>query len=267
MCFRICSIAGAQALLRKMQGLMRRSCAHPSSVTMSYPRHLMVCLPGETCENKDRFDTLSIPICVIKKGPAHGARHGNSEEQRIHHMAYNTYKRCRKKKKRWYIGSLSEQSKVQSITSGTWVDRRVVCKTRRTCAGGPFIHVNSQRTPKPRINLDSSSQHFVQNGPMSERPDFEEAVRTIIIVCFKSQVKRMGEFIPVSRDDNEVTTHFGRQVKEVHVLIARRDGSGIRILSHGQLLNFGGHCPAGTNSLIIFKKGCRISLPGNSDSL
>ena len=69
-----------------------------------------VYLPGETFENclcitgktrklcKDRFDTLSIPNCVIKKGPTHGARHGNTEEQRIHHMAYNTYKRCRKKK-------------------------------------------------------------------------------------------------------------------------------------------------------------------------
>ena len=132
-----------------------------------------------------------------------------------------------------------------------------MCETRRTCAGGPFIHVNSQRTPTPRINQDSSSQHFVQNGPMSERPDFEEAVRTLI-VCFKSQVKRMGEFIPVSRDDNEVTTHFWRQVKEVHVLIARRDGSGIRILHHGRHLNFGGHCPAGTNSLIILKKVARF---------
>ena len=70
----------------------------------------------------------------------------------------------------------------------------------------------------------------------------------------------MGEFIPVSKDDNEVTTHFWRQVKEVHVLIARRDGSGIRILHHGRLLNFGGHCPAGTNSLNISKKiaGCRF---------
>ena len=73
------------------------------------------------------------------------------------------------------------------------------------------------------------------------------------IVCIKSQVKRMGEFIPLSKDDNEVTTHFWRQVKEVHVLIARRDGSGIRILPHGRLLNFGGHRPAGTDSLIMKK--------------
>ena len=96
---------------------------------------------------------------------------------------------------------------------------------------------------------------------------FMQKLRESEIVCIKSQVKRMGEFIPASKDDNEVTTHFWRQVKEAHVLIARRDGSGIRILHHGRLLNFGGHCPAGTSSLIISKEGCRISLPGNSDSL
>ena len=172
--------------VEKMEGLLRRSCAHPSSVTMSFLRHLMVCLPGETCENEGRFDTLSIPNCVIKNRPTHGARHGNTEERRIHHMAYNAWKRCRKKKKRWYIGSLSEQSKAQSITSGTWVDRRVVCETRRTCAGGPIIHVNSQRTPTPRINLDSSSQQFGQNGPMSERPGYAEAVRIRNRLCKKS---------------------------------------------------------------------------------
>ena len=113
----------------------------------------------------------------------------------------------------------------------------------------------------------SSSQQFGQNGPMAERPGYAEAVRIRNRLCKMSQVKRMGEFIPVSKDDNEVTTHVWRQVKEAHVLIARRDGSGIRILSHGRLLNFGGHCPSGTNSSNISKKGCRMSLPGNSDSL
>ena len=82
-----------------------------------------------------------------------------------------------KEEKRWYNGSLSEQSKIQSITSGTWVDRRVARKTRRTCAGGPFTHVHNQRTPTPRINLDRSSQQFGQNGPMAERPGYAEAAR------------------------------------------------------------------------------------------
>ena len=168
MCFRICSIAGAPALLEDARAAAEIMCS-PFFCDHVISTPFDGCLPGETCENclcmtektrkllKDRFDTLSIPNCVIKKGPTHGARHGNTEEQRTHHVVYNTYKRCRKKKKRWCIRSLSEQSKVQSSTSGTWVDRRVVCKTRRICAGLPFIHAHSS-TQTPRINLDSSSQ-------------------------------------------------------------------------------------------------------------
>ena len=89
------------------------------------------------------------------------------------------------KEKRWKIGSLSEQSKVQSIKNGTWVDRRVVCKTRRICAGLPFIHAHSS-TQTPRVNLDSSSQQFGQYGPMSERPDYAEAVRIKNRLCEES---------------------------------------------------------------------------------
>ena len=48
--------------------------------------------------NKDRFDTLSIPNCVIKNCPTHGARHGNTEKQIIYHVAHNAYKRSLKKK-------------------------------------------------------------------------------------------------------------------------------------------------------------------------
>ena len=136
---------------------------------------------------KDRFDTLSIPNCVIKKGPAHGARHGNTEEQRIHHMAYNAWKKSRKKKNDGVLDRFlnSPRYRASQVEHG-WTDRRVVCKTRRTCAGGPFIQVNSQSTPTPRINLDSSSQQFGQNGPMSERPGYAEAVRIRNRLCKKS---------------------------------------------------------------------------------
>ena len=37
---------------------------------------------------RDRFDTLSTPHNVIKNGPLHGARHGNTEGQRIYHAVY-----------------------------------------------------------------------------------------------------------------------------------------------------------------------------------
>ena len=38
--------------------------------------------------NRDRFDTLSIPNYVIRKGPHRGVRHGNTERQRIFHDAH-----------------------------------------------------------------------------------------------------------------------------------------------------------------------------------
>ena len=44
--------------------------------------------------NRDRFDTLSIPQYVIKKGPLHGARHGNTERQRIDHAVHNAAKKA-----------------------------------------------------------------------------------------------------------------------------------------------------------------------------
>ena len=47
--------------------------------------------------NKPRLDALSIPNNVIKTGRSHGARHGKTEEQKEHHMAWNAWKRCCKK--------------------------------------------------------------------------------------------------------------------------------------------------------------------------
>ena len=48
--------------------------------------------------NKDRFDVLSIPHYVIKKGPSHGARHGNTEKQIVYHAADVAAKKAVKKK-------------------------------------------------------------------------------------------------------------------------------------------------------------------------
>ena len=47
--------------------------------------------------NKDRFDVLSIPHYVIKKGPSPGARHGNTEKQIVYHAANAAAKKAVKK--------------------------------------------------------------------------------------------------------------------------------------------------------------------------
>ena len=47
--------------------------------------------------NKLRLDVLSIPHNVIKKGRHHCARHGKTEAHKQHHIAFNAWKRCRKR--------------------------------------------------------------------------------------------------------------------------------------------------------------------------
>ena len=43
--------------------------------------------------DKQRWDALSIPNYVIKKGRSHGARHGKTEEQKEYRKAWNAWKR------------------------------------------------------------------------------------------------------------------------------------------------------------------------------
>ena len=43
--------------------------------------------------NKERYNVLSIPNCVIKKNPSHGARHGPTERQWIHSKDHNTLRK------------------------------------------------------------------------------------------------------------------------------------------------------------------------------
>ena len=47
--------------------------------------------------HKLRLDALYIPHYVTNKGPNHGARHGETEEQREYHLAWNAWKRCCKR--------------------------------------------------------------------------------------------------------------------------------------------------------------------------
>ena len=180
-------------------------------------------------------------------------------------MACNAWKKCRKKKNDGILDRFlnSPRYRASQVEHG-WTEE--LCAEHDALAQEDRSNTHTARehqrlasTWTVHLNCSGKSDQWQSDLVMQKLCESE-------IVRIKTQVKRMGEFIPVSKDDNEVTTHFGRQVKEVHVLIARRDGSGIRILHHGRLLNFGGHRPAGTNSLII-KKGCRMSLPGNSDSL
>ena len=156
-----------------------------------------------------------------------------------------------KEEKRWYIGSLSEQTKVQSSTSGTTEE---LCAKHDALAqeGRSYTHTarEHQRLASTwTIHLNSSGKTDQWQSDLVMQKLCESK-----IVCVKSQVKQNGRIHPSQQRRQRSHNPFLEKVKEVHVLIARRDGSGIRILSHGRLLNFGGQSPAGTNSLNISKK-------------
>ena len=177
----------------------------------------------------------------------------NTEEQRIHHVAHNTHKRCRKKKNDGKLDRFlnSPRYRASQVEHG-WTEELCAKHDALAQEGRSFTY-----TAREHQRLASTWTVHLNSSGKTDQCQSDLVMQKLCeseIVRIKSQVKRMGEFIPVSKDDNEVTTHFWRQVKEVHVLIARRDGSGIRILHHGRHLNFGGHCPAGTSSLIISKK-------------
>ena len=76
----------------------------PNCVTR-WPKVIVFCTCGRCLRpsdkvrklNSDRYDVLSIPNYVIKKSPFHGARHGNTERQRIHHAAHVSSIKAEKK--------------------------------------------------------------------------------------------------------------------------------------------------------------------------
>ena len=76
----------SQCLLYWNQGVIYCTCGH-----------FLVERESRRKLTKLRLDALSIPHYVIKKGPPHGARHGNTEAQKEYHIAYNAWKRCCKR--------------------------------------------------------------------------------------------------------------------------------------------------------------------------
>ena len=133
--------------------------------------------------NRDRFDTLSISNCVIKKGSPHGSRHGKTEEQRLYHTAQNAWKRCRKKKDstgQEYTGILHRLLKNprcrESKEAHGWTEER--CAEYDALAQEDHSYTLTtaeylRHASHWKIQLNSSGR----NGPMAKRSDYQKAVR------------------------------------------------------------------------------------------
>ena len=211
--------------------------------------------------DKDRFDTSSIPNCVIKNCPTHGARHGNTGKQIIYHVAHNAYKRCLKKKYDGMLDRFLNSPRYRaSQTEHGWTEELCAKYDAPALEDHSYTytaweHGRLASTWKLQSKTDRWQNHLIMHKQYLSK-----------IAHIKNQAKRRREFIPVNKVDSEVTTHSQKQVQRVRVWTAKRDGGGIRHPLHGMLLNPGGHRLFGTN-IFLKRKCCRISLPGNSDSL
>ena len=69
--------------------------------------------------NRDPLDVVSIPNCVKKKGPSHGARHGNTDRPRIYHAAHVAGKKANKRDTTlcWHDFKIVQ---LQSVTDRGW---------------------------------------------------------------------------------------------------------------------------------------------------
>ena len=86
LCETVPRVQCSQCLLYWNQGVIYCTCGH-----------LLVESESSQIFSQWRLDALSFPHYVIKKVRPHGARHGKTEEQKEYFIAFNAWKRCRKR--------------------------------------------------------------------------------------------------------------------------------------------------------------------------
>ena len=113
--------------------------------------------------NRLPLDAFSIPNYVIKKGAAHGARHGKTAVQREYHLAWNAWKTCCKKvgSQGWtlyrYSRSISQRSSfiVNHNQESDWQNK----SAKREDS---YIQTHSRGKEKTQRSMNSYSEQSSQ---------------------------------------------------------------------------------------------------------
>ena len=96
--------------------------------------------------NKDRNDVVSIPNNVIKKGPSHSARHGNTERQRIYHAAHVSSQKAKTNGHTSILDRfLPEWPSLSRITNQHRMERRTLRTLRCDCGLRSLLYRHSIR--------------------------------------------------------------------------------------------------------------------------
>ena len=183
----------------------------------------------KTCKlNRDRLDASSIPNYVIKKGPSHGARHGNTERQPTYHAAH--------------VAAKKENKRDITIC---WHDFKIVQLTEhhRSRLDGTknSAHSTTQLQKKTiRIWLQHKSRKDMKMDGYRYSTAKGETVRWTNMNYKKKLKDRGRRSTPVNKFDNEQISRSLGTAKDLNELTQRLAGSGTLRIHHQAHLHRGG---------------------------
>ena len=161
LCETIPKVHCSQCLLYWNQGVIYCTCGH--FLVESESRRKL---------NKQRLHALSIPQYVIKKGRHHGARHGNTEAQKEYFIAFNAWKRFRKRvdaQEEHYKGIHDRFQRDQDYRESQlkigWTEQKCIEMTEQKC-------IEMEKLAQWYLTLNKSGK----NAPVRLRSDFRAAV-------------------------------------------------------------------------------------------
>ena len=154
-----------------------------SNCMTHWPKGIVYCTCG-TCSrpsdkvrklNRYRFDVLSIPNYIIKKGPSHGRRHGNTQRQRTNHQAHVSSRKAKKEDytsiQDWFLRCLIHR---QSQLDIGWTEGHCARLDEVAAEDLSYIATAAERARRANtcvLVLNSSGP----NRPINQREDHQEA--------------------------------------------------------------------------------------------
>ena len=115
---------------------------------------------------------------MIKKGRCHGARHGNTEEQKEYHIAFNAWKRCRERvdsQDEHYKGIHDRFLRDQAQLKIGWTEQKCM-EMDQLAQQNDTYRLSKGEFKRYQGQWYLTLNESVKNAPMRLRSDFRAAV-------------------------------------------------------------------------------------------
>ena len=164
LCETIPKVQCSECLLHWNQGIVYCTCVHLRENQSS--RNIL----------RWTLDLLSIPNYGIKKGRPHGNRHGETEEQRRHHIAHKLRKGCIKRVLEGIDGHFQNDSTFRDSQLGIVRTEEICIQMDKDTEKDFTYRMSQDGSFRYRQNWWISLDKSGRNEPMKLRSDFSEAL-------------------------------------------------------------------------------------------